>query len=196
MKLVGFNGSPREHGNTSILMNIVADEVRKEGIETEIIQIGNKPLRGCIACYRCFERKNRRCAVNSDEMNDYIAKAAKADAILLGSPVYVSDITTSMKALIERCGFVGRANAGMLRRKVGAAVLSERRAGAIHAFDSLNLFFLIHEMIVPGSTYWNLGIGRSPGEVLQDQEGIATMKVLGCNIAWLLKLINDQKKQT
>jgi multimeric flavodoxin WrbA len=190
MKVVAFNGSPRDNGNTTILLNAVLEEVRKEGIETELIQLGKKPIRGCIACYKCFKNKNKKCAVDTDVLNDCIAKMVDAEGLLLGSPTYFSDVTATMKALIERSGMVARANDEMFRRKVGAAVVAVRRAGSIHAFSSINYFFLIAQMVVPGSSYWNLGIGREPGEVNRDREGIQTMATLGKNIAWLIKRIN------
>lgn len=190
MKVVAFNGSPRDNGNTTILLNAVLEEVRKEGIETELIQLGKKPIRGCIACYKCFKNKNKKCAVDTDVLNDCIAKMVDAEGLLLGSPTYFSDVTATMKALIERSGMVARANDEMFRRKVGAAVVAVRRAGSIHAFSSINYFFLIAQMVVPGSSYWNLGIGREPGEVNRDREGIQTMVTLGKNVAWLIKRIN------
>jgi len=116
---------------------------------------------------------------------------SEADGIILGSPTYFTDVTTEMKALIDRAGFVARANGEMFRRKVGAAVVAVRRAGSIHAFDTLNHFFLVSQMIVPGSSYWNVGIGRDKGEVEDDEEGIQTMRVLGENMAWLLKKTHD-----
>jgi multimeric flavodoxin WrbA len=189
MKVVAFNGSARKDGNTAILLNTVLDEIRKEGIETELVQFAGKSLQGCIACYKCFENKNRRCAVEKDEMNSYIGKMLGADGILLGSPTYFSDVTANMKALIERCGMVARANEDMFKRKAGAGVVAVRRAGATHVLSSLNYFFLIGQMIVPGSTYWNLAIGREPGEVKNDNEGMQTMIDLGRNMAWLIRKI-------
>jgi multimeric flavodoxin WrbA len=121
--------------------------------------------------------------------NEFIEKMLGADGILLGSPTYVADVSPEIKALIDRAGMVGRANDDMFRRKVGAAVVAVRRAGAIHAFDTLNHFFLIMEMIVPGSSYWNIAIGREKGEVEKDAEGIQTMKTLGQNMAWVMKRI-------
>jgi len=191
MKVIAFNGSARKEGNTSLLLNLVLDELRAEGIETEIYSLAGKQVQGCIACYKCFEKKNRRCIVESDVINDCIQKMDEADGIILGSPTYFADVSASMKALIERGGMVGRANAGMYKRKVGAAVVAVRRAGGIHVFNSLNYFFTINEMIIPGSSYWNLGIGRQPGEVTGDAEGVQTMKNLGKNMAWLMKKIND-----
>jgi multimeric flavodoxin WrbA len=189
MNVVAFNGSARKDGNTAILLNTVLEEVRKEGIETELVQLAGKSLQGCIACYKCFEKKNRKCAVEKDEMNLHIEKMLGADGILLGSPTYFSDVTTNMKALIERCGMVARANDDMFKRKVGAGVVAVRRAGATHVFSSLNYFFLIGQMIIPGSSYWNLAIGREPGEVRNDNEGMQTMVNLGKNMAWLIKKI-------
>ncbi len=190
MKVVAFNGSARKDGNTAILLNRVLEELVGEGIETELIQFAGEPIAGCIACYKCGKNKDLRCAVNTDKVNDYLAKMQQADGILLGSPTYIADITTSMKAFIERITIVSRANGDMLKRKMGAAVVAVRRAGAIHTFSSLNDFFLINQMIIPGSSYWNIGIGRNPGEVKNDNEGLQTMKTLGQNMAWLLKKIH------
>ncbi len=187
MKVIAFNGSARKEGNTALLLNLVLDELRAEGVETELYSLAGKPIQGCIACYKCFEKKNGKCNVDKDIVNECIEKMTAADGILLGSPTYFADVTAGMKALIERGGMVGRANEGLYRRKVGAAVVAVRRAGGIHVFNSLNYFFTINEMIVPGSSYWNLGIGRQPGEAQNDAEGVQTMKNLGKNMAWLLK---------
>ncbi len=191
MKVIAFNGSARKDGNTSILLNLVLDELKVEGIETELYSLSGKPIQGCIACYKCFEKKNERCAVEKDIINECIEKMIEADGILLGSPTYFADVSAGMKALIERCGMVGRANPDLYKRKVGAAVVAVRRAGAIHVFNTLNYFFTINSMIIPGSSYWNLGIGRQPGEVNNDAEGVQTMKTLGKNMAWLLKKLNS-----
>jgi len=192
MKAVAFNGSARKDGNTAILLNTVLGELKREGIETELVQLSGKSLQGCIACYKCFENKDGRCAVQKDEMNVYIEKMRRADGILLGSPTYFSDVSTNMKALIERCGMVARANDDMFRRKVGAGVVAVRRAGAAHVFSSLNFFFLIGQMIIPGSSYWNIAIGRQAGEVMNDNEGMQTMTNLGTNMAWLMKKLSNQ----
>jgi multimeric flavodoxin WrbA len=125
----------------------------------------------------------------NDRVNEYIAKMKQADGILLGSPTYISDMTANMKALIERSTIVSRSNGDMFKRKVGAAVISVRRAGSTHVLSSMNYFFLINQMIIPGSSYWNMGIGRDPGDVKNDAEGIQTMRILGQNMAWLLKQI-------
>ncbi len=190
MKVVAFNGSPPRTGNTSSLINIVLEELRSEGIGTELYQLGTEPIHGCIACYKCFENKDKNCSVKNDSVNAYISKMLEADGIILGSPTYFSDVSASMKALIERAGLVAKANEDMFKGKVGAAVIAVRRAGATHVFSTLNYFFLIGQMIVPGSSYWNLGIGLETGDVERDDEGINTMHVLGKNMAWLLKKIH------
>ncbi len=187
MKVIAINGSARKDGNTAILLNTVLDEVKAAGIETELYQLAGKPVQGCIACFKCFENKNKRCAVDKDVINECIAKMVDADGILLGSPTYFADVPAAMKALIERAGMVSRANGDMFQRKVGAGVVAVRRAGAYHVFSSLNAFFLIGQMIIPGSSYWNLAHGRQPGEVKNDEEGMKTMTQLGKNMAWLMK---------
>jgi multimeric flavodoxin WrbA len=191
MKVVGFNGSARKDGNTATLIKYAFSELEKERIKTELIQLAGSKIQGCIACYKCFENRDKRCAVDNDVVNECIEKMREADGIILGSPTYFADITTDMKALIERAGFVAKANEDMFRRKVGVAVVAVRRGGAIHTFDSLNHFFFISQMIVPGSIYWNIGIGRDIGEVEKDEEGVETMKNLGQNMAWLLKKIRE-----
>ncbi len=190
MKVVAFNGSARKNGNTAILINYVLKELEKENIETEHIQFAGHTIAGCNACMKCFQNQDRKCIIKDDIVNDCIAKMDEADGMILGSPTYFSDLTPEMKALIDRAGFVARANDNMLKRKVGAAVAVARRAGAIHTFDSINHFFLITQMIIPGSLYWNVGIGREKGEVEKDEEGIQIMKTLGQNMAWLLKKIH------
>ena len=187
MKVVAFNGSARKGGNTAILLGYVLRELEAEGIETELVEMSGARIHGCLACRECSANKNKRCAQAKDEGNAFIEKMTAADGILLGSPTYVTDVSPEIKALIDRACMVSGANGGLMRRKVGAGVVAVRRAGAIHAFDTLNHFFLITEMIVPGSTYWNIGIGREIGEVEKDEEGIRTMKTLGRNMAWLLK---------
>jgi multimeric flavodoxin WrbA len=189
MKVVAFNGSARKDGNTAILVNYVLDELKKEGIETELVQLAEKKIRGCAACYKCFDNKDQRCSVKDDVANECIEKMIEAQGIIMASPTYFADVTAEMKALIERSGFVSRANGDMLKRKVGAAVVAVRRAGSIHTFDSINHFFLITQMLVPGSRYWNMGFGLDKGEVEGDKEGLKIMKTLGQNMAWLLKKI-------
>ncbi len=188
-KVVALNGSARKGGNTAILLRYVLKELENEGIETELIELSGSKIHGCLSCRKCSVRKDRRCSQRNDMGNALIEKMEQAGGILLGSPTYVSDVSPEIKALIDRASLVSRANGGMFRRKVGAAVVAQRRAGAIHAFDSLNHFFLINELIVPGSSYWNIGIGREIGDVEKDEEGVQTMKTLGQNMAWLLKKV-------
>ena len=187
MKVVAFNGSARKDGNTAILINHVFEDLRKEGIDTELVQFAGKKISGCNGCRKCFETRDKRCIIKDDIVNECIEKMVEADGIILGSPIYFADITPEIKALVDRAGYVSKANDDMLRRKVGAAVIAVRRAGAIHGFDTLNHFFFISQMIVPGSQYWNIGIGREKGEVESDTEGVEIMKVLGQNMAWVIK---------
>jgi multimeric flavodoxin WrbA len=196
MKVVAISGSARENGNTALLLGHVLAELAGEGIGTELVQLSGKSIRGCTACFKCFANKDRRCAVTGDAVNDCIEKMEAADGILLGSPTYFTDVTAEMKALIDRAGMTARANGDMYRRKAGAAVVAVRRAGAIHAFDTLNHFFLIGQMIIPGSSYWNVGIGRNIGDVEKDEEGIQTMRTLGRNMAWLLKALHAAGETT
>ena len=190
MKVVAFNGSARKDGNTAILVRRVFAELEAEGIETELVQFAGQPIRGCTACGQCFKNKDRQCAVKGDIANECIAKMVAADGIILASPTYFADISAEMKALIDRAGYVAKANDELFRRKVGAAVIAVRRGGEVHAFDSMNHFFLISQMAIPGSCYWNMGFGLNKGEVEQDEEGLRTMQILGQNMAWLLKKIN------
>ncbi len=190
MKVVAFNGSARRDGNTAILVRRVFSMLEEEGIETELVQLAGQHIHGCAACGQCFKNKNERCVFDDDIVNACIEKMRAADGIILASPTYFADVTSEMKALMDRTGFVARANDDMFQRKVGAAVVAVRRAGAMHAFDSLNHFFLIGQMIIPGSSYWNIGIGRNKGEVEQDEEALRTMQTLGQNMAWLLKRLH------
>jgi len=187
MKVIAFNGSARKDGNTAILLKSVLDECSKEGIETELFNLAGHKIHGCLNCGQCWKNRDQRCARKDDIINTCIEKMLAADGILLGSPTYFTDVSTEMKALIDRTGFVAKANGDMFKRKVGAAVVAVRRAGSTHAFDSMNHLFTISQMIVPGSSYWNMAIGMAPGDVLNDEEGMRTMKVLGENMAWLLK---------
>lgn len=189
MKVVGFSGSARKGGNTATLINEVFKALEKEGIETELVELSGKKIKGCIACYKCFDNKDQRCAVKDDIINQCIEKMLGADGIIIGSPTYFANLSTETKALIDRVGMVSRANSDMLARKVGAAVVAVRRCGSIHVFDSINHFFFIGQMVVPGSSYWNIGVGRDKGEVSEDEEGMKTMRHLGENMAWLLKKI-------
>ncbi len=195
MKVLGINGSPRKGGNTELLIKEVLTSLQEQGIETEFFQLGGKEVNGCIACMKCRQKKDGRCHQKNDVINKCIEKIVKADGIIIGSPVYHADLTAQTKALIEVASYSLRASGNPLKHKIGAGVIAVRRGGAIHAFDSINHFFLINEMIIPGSTYWNIGIGREKGEVSDDKEGMKTMKDLGVNMAWLLKKITKNKQK-
>ena len=192
MKVAMFNGSARKEGNTHIMLGWLAKALAAEGIDSEITDMSGLKLHGCTACSACFTAKNRRCA-KQDDMNGLIAKMDAADGIALASPTYFADVTAEMKALIDRAGYVGVANDNMYRRKVGASVVTARRGGAIHAFDTMNHFFQISQVYIVSSRYWNMGYGRQIGEVASDKEGELTMEVLGQNMAWLLKRIHGEK---
>ena len=190
LKVVAFNGSPRKDGNTATLLGVVQKELEGQGIETELVHLKG-PLSGCIACFQCFEKKDGRCALDKEMVNECIEKMVGADGIILGSPTYFADLTPELKALIDRSGFVGKANGDMFKRKVGAAVVAVRRAGAIHVFDSINHFFLINQMIIAGSSYWNIGLGLAEKDVEKDAEGLQIMRTLGQNMGWLMKKIKE-----
>ncbi len=191
MKVVAFNGSPRQGGNTELLLREVLKVISSHGIDTEIVQVGGSDINGCRACLRCRKENDGRCHNNSPAMNDFISKMEEADGILIGSPVYYTDVTSEIKALIDCSGY-SQGPVKRLRHKPGAAVVAVRRAGSTHAFDTINHFFLINEMIIPGSTYWNMGIGKAKGDVLNDEEGINTMHNLGENFVFVLNAIKGK----
>ncbi len=191
MKVIAFNGSARKDGNTAILIRRVLEVLEKEGVETELIQLAGEQIHGCIACGTCRKVKNKECKIVNDNVNIYIQKMLEADGIILGSPTYFSMMSPEMKALVDRAGFVAKSNSDMFKRKVGAAVVAVRRAGGIPTFDGINHFFLISQMIIPGSSYWNVGVGLNKGDVEKDAEGLATMDDLGRNMAWLLKKLKN-----
>jgi len=194
MKALAINGSARKNGNTAILINEVFKILKKHEIECEMIQLAGCKINGCNACNQCYKLKNNSCFRKDDIVNQCIKKMIEADIILLGSPTYFSNVTTEMKALIDRAGRVGRANDNAFKHKIGAAIVAVRRAGAIDAFNAINHFFLIEEMIIPGSIYWNTGIGKDIGDVKSDDEGVKNMRNLGENIAWLLNKIKAENE--
>jgi len=190
MRVVAFNGSPRAEGNTAAMLGCVLAQLAEHGIETELVQIGSSTIRPCLACGRCWANRDGRCAQTSDEVNAHVERMIAAEGLLLGSPTYFASVTPPIKALIDRAGSVVKANGDLLARKVGAGVVAKRRGGAMQAFNTLNAFFLIGQMIIPGSCYWNMGVGGAEGEVAQDDEGMRTMTVLGRNMAWLLERLH------
>lgn len=188
MNVIAINGSPKAEGNTYLALKTVTDELEKEGISTEIIHVGNKKIQGCLACRKCAENKNEKCVIN-DDVNEIIQKMKSADGIIIGSPVYFASIAGTMKCFLDRAFFVAHTNDGLFRHKVGASVAAVRRSGEVATFDHLNHYFTITEMFVASSNYWNIIHGRDPGEAVQDEEGIQTMRVLGKNMAFLIKSI-------
>ena len=187
MKVIAFSGSARKDGNTAILIQRVLKVLQHEGIEIELIQLAGQQIHGCTACGTCRKVKNKECKIVNDNVNLYIQKMIMADAIILGSPTYFSMMSSEMKALIDRAGFVGRSNGDLFKHKVGAAVVAVRRAGGTDVYSAINYFFGINHMIMPGSSYWNLAVGLEPGDVMKDTEGISTMRDLGQNMAWLME---------
>jgi len=189
MKVVAFNGSPRKEGNTYQAIKIVTGELEKAGIETEIIHVGHKAIRGCIACGKCIENRDEKCSFTGDDVNEWIQKIKNADGVIFGSPVYYAGVNGTMKAFLDRAFYVANANGGLFRHKVGAAVVALRRSGGVSTFDQLNHYLAFSEMLIPSANYWNVIHGTLPGEALQDEEGLQIMRVLGKNMAWLLKLV-------
>lgn len=194
LKVIAFNGSPRKDGNTSHLLRMVLEELELSGIQTEEIHVGAKQIQGCLGCMQCFSNKNGHCVLNNDSVNEWLDKMGAADGIILGSPVYCADLSGQIKTFMDRTSLVACANDYMFKRKVGAAVVAVRRSGSVHTFHSLNAYFNIAQMIVAGSSYWNMGFGFEKGEVLKDAEGVQTMRNLGRNMAWLLKSLEIAKK--
>lgn len=191
MNVLGISGSARHGGNTAQLIEAVFAPLRDAGVECELVELAGKDVRGCTACQKCAETHDRQCHGRKDFVNELLPKLWGADGIILGSPTYFADVTPEIKALIDRTGYVSMRNGGLLRRKVGAAVVAVRRGGGIHVFDSLNHLFAITEMVTVGSTYWNLGYGREKGEVQSDAEALRNMDNLGQNMAWLLQRIAE-----
>ncbi len=196
MKAIAINGSPRSGGNTEILLKKVLEPLKAAGWDTEYRQIGGKPVRGCLACAKCVEKQNGRCIIADDVINEYLERMYAADAIILGSPTYFADVTTELKALIDRAGLVALANGGAFSGKIGAAVVAVRRGGATHVFDTIKHLFFISSRIVPGSLYWNLGMGFDKGDVLNDDEAMRNMNHLGQSIAWLGKAMASMSAES
>jgi multimeric flavodoxin WrbA len=191
MKVLGISGSPRAGGNTDILVHCALDVIAKEGIQTEFLSLSDRPIKPCTGCRRCAKQATIRCAQDDPAFEGIVERFVEADGIIVGSPVHFGSATPQTMAMLDRVGYVDRCNpvGRFLRRKVGAAIVVARRAGQNFTFAQLNYFFLISEMIVPGSTYWNVAIGREKGEVENDAEGMETTRNLATNMAWLLKRV-------
>jgi len=193
MKVVAFNGSPNQAGNTYQAIRMVADQLKSEGIEVEIVHVGHKVVRGCIACGGCMKNQDEKCVLPGDEVNEWIQKMKNADGIILGSPVHYASITATLKAFLDRASFVTSVNGALLRHKVGASVVAVRRSGGVPTFNQLNNYLNYAEILMPTSNYWNVIHGMIPGEVQQDDEGKQIMRLLGKNMAWLMKLVEHGK---
>jgi multimeric flavodoxin WrbA len=193
MKVVAFNGSPKAKGNTYHALKLVCDELEKQGIETEIISVGNKKISGCMACNLCVKNRDEQCSMKDDPVNEWIQKMKEADGILLGSPVHYASVAGNMKSFLDRAFYVTGVNKSMLRHKVGASVVAVRRSGGLTAFHELNNYLTYAEMMIPTSNYWNVIHGTMPGEVLDDPEGVQIMQVLGRNMAYLMQLMEFGK---
>lgn len=194
MKVVAFNGSPKKAGNTYLAIKTVADQLEENGIEVEIIHVGNKDIRGCTACGKCFVTKDERCVID-DNVNEWIQKMKEADGVILGSPVHYAAISANMKSFLDRAFYVAGANKSLFRHKVAASLVAVRRSGGLPAFTQLNNYLLYSEMIIPTSNYWNVIHGTKPGDVLHDEEGLQIMNVLADNMAWVLKLVENGKRK-
>jgi multimeric flavodoxin WrbA len=191
MKVIAFNGSPRVLGNTHAALEMVLDELNKEGIETELVDMGIEAVDPCNVCNTCLQNTNGRCLIETDRVNEWFDLAREADGIIIGSPVYFGGMTAQTKAFIDRMGKMAKANGDAFKRKVGAAVTVHRRAGALNAFNEINLFFLIGQMLVVGSDYWNIAVGKDRGDVENDQEAEGILRTLGRNMAWTLRKLGD-----
>ena len=190
MKVIGINGSSRKDGNTALIISKVFDELNTEGIETDLIQLAEYEIQPCRGCFACKGRGN--CVFANDGFAEIFSRMVEADGIILGSPVYSADVSAKMKAFLERGGVVVATNPELLRHKVGASVAAVRRGGGMTTVDTMNHFMLNKEMIVVGSTYWNMVYGKNIGDVLNDEEGMANMRNLGENMASLIKNLNHE----
>ncbi len=195
MKVVAINGSPRKKGNTAHAIQLVANELEKEGIEVEVIQVGSQAYTGCTACGACTKNKDEKCTLKGDDLNKAIQKIKEADGILLGSPVYFADINGTMKSFLDRAFYVASANGKLFRHKVGASIVTVRRTGGTQALQTMNQYLQFSEMFMPSSNYWHILHGNTPGEVLKDEEGVQIARVLGKNMAFLLKAVHAKKDE-
>jgi multimeric flavodoxin WrbA len=188
MKVVAVNGSPRAEGNTWHALQMVGSKLTAQGIDFEILHIGNKAVRGCMACGKCSQTKNEKCTITTDPLNEWIQTLKSADGIILASPVYYAGIAGTMKCFLDRAFYVAGSNGNLFRHKVGASVVALRRSGGSATFDSLNHYLHYAEMLVATSNYWNIIHGRAAGDAEHDAEGRQIMEILSSNMAWMLKM--------
>lgn len=191
-RILLFNGSPHPDGNTAQALGVVAKELESRGIGTKLIQLGGKPIRGCMGCRQCWQRMDRRCIIKTDPLNAYLEEMIASDGFVIGSPVYTANVTAEVKAFIDRTNFVSKANGFLFKGKIGAPVVVGTKAGMMSAYHAIQAMFGISQMISVGSIHWNLAVGKEPGDIWKDQEGIETLRVLGQNIADLTFLINSK----
>lgn len=195
MKVLAVNGSPKKDGNTAYALEVVCSQLRDAGIETEVLHVGNRDVRGCTGCGQCAQRRDGKCVLPGDTVNEGVTRMAAADGIILGAPVYYSGIPGTLKSFLDRAFRVAGSNGNLFRHKVGVSVVADRRAGAVSVFNQLNNYLHCAEMFMANSNYWNVIFGTRPGDAAQDREGIQIMRVLGRNMAWLLRAVEAGKAQ-
>lgn len=193
MKVLAINGSARPNGNTAYAIGVIAEQLKNEGIETEVVTVGNKLVHQCIDCKRCFKEHDNKCVFEDDIVNELFLKLREADGVILGTPIHFAGVSGNIKTVLDRLFYMNIANGSPMRHKVGVAIGAVRRSGGIQAVDTLNKYFEIAEMVVPSSSYWNVIHGMTPGQAAQDDEGNQIMRVLGKNMAWTMKVIDASK---
>ncbi|WP_304332219.1 flavodoxin family protein [Brachyspira innocens] len=193
MKVLAINGSARKDGNTAILVNIIFEELNREGIETEMIQLARQVIEPCKACWGCAKKTN--CVHRNDNFQEYFEKMKNADGIILASPVYSANISSNLQAFLERASVISdmHRDKNLFKYKAGASVCALGRGGALNAIDAMNHFLIIQDMFLAGSSYWTFAFGKDIEDVKNDEEGIKTIKNLGINIAYLMKALEDKK---
>ena len=185
MHAVAISGSPRKHGNTETLLARCLDGLAERGVPGELISLRDKTIKGCRACNICSRNKDKRCNTKDDDFHPVFEAMQKADIIVVGSPVYFGSAAPEMMALLDRAGYVSRANGNLFTRKLGGPIAVARRAGHNFTFAQLLFWYMINDMIVPGSSYWNVALAREPGSVVEDTEALATVDRFAENLAWL-----------
>lgn len=185
MKALAICGSPRRNGNTELLLNRALDRLRNAGHETRLLRLADVNIKPCDGCGSCGKTKDRTCILDGDDFPDCFQAMVEADILIAGSPVYFGSATPQLMTLLVRAGYVSRANGNLFARKLGGPVAVARRAGQNFTFAQLLMWYMINDFVVPGSSYWNVAIGRSPGDVQGDDEGLRTIDRFADNLAWL-----------